>query len=76
MGGSEGIGMFTWDVLDVGDGNLVGCCDEYVGGVVGGDNNYRVGCDDGAGDGTDECGADGAMVGLVEGRNVGACERI
>ena len=71
MGGSGGIGMFTWYVLYGGDGDLVGCCDECVVGVGGGDDNDRVGCDDGAGDGTAKCGADGAVVGLVEGSNVG-----
>ena len=74
MGGFGDIGMFTWDLLDGGDGNLVGCCDECVGGVGGGDVNDGVGCDDGAGDGTDYCGADGAVFGLVEVRNVGYVE--
>ena len=45
----------------------------------GGNDNDVVGCDDGAGDGTDECGADGAVIFLVEGRNVeyveGYCRR-
>ena len=50
---------------------MVGCCDECVVGVGGGDDNDGVGCDDGAGDGTSKCGADGAVVGLVEGSNVG-----
>ena len=58
---------------------MVGCCDECVGGVGGGDDNDRVGCDYVAGDrvcgggciGTDKCGANGAVVGLEEGNNVG-----
>ena len=54
MGDSGGIGMFTIDVLDGGDGYLVGCCDECVAGVDGGDENEGVSCDDGAGDNTDE----------------------
>ena len=53
MGGSEGIGMVTWDVLDGFDGDLVGCCDECVGGVGGWDYNDGLGFNDGAGDGTD-----------------------
>ena len=50
---------------------MVGCCDECVGGVGGDYNNDGLGCDDGAGDVTDKCGADGAVVGLVYGINVG-----
>ena len=61
---------------------MVGCCDECVGLLGGGDNNYRVDFDDVLGDGvcdggyavTDECGADGAVVGLVEGSNAGYVE--
>ena len=71
MSVSGGIGMGTWDVLDGGDGDLVDCCDGCVGGVGGGDDNSGVGCDYGSGDGTDKCGADGAVVGFVEGSNVG-----
>ena len=74
MGGSGGIGIGTWDVVDGGDGNLVGCCDECVGGVSGGDDNDGVGCDYGAGDDTDEYGPDGAVGSLVEGINVGYVE--
>ena len=74
MGGYWGKGMFTWDLLDGCDGNFFGCCDECVGGVGGGDGNYEVGCDYGAGDGTAECGADGDVFDLVEGRNVGNVE--
>ena len=65
MGGSRGIGMGHRDLLDGVDGNLVGFCDECVAGVGGGDDNYRVGCDDGSVDGTDDCGSDGAVVDLV-----------
>ena len=54
--------------------DLVGCCDECVGGVGGGDDNYGVVCDDGAGDGTYECVANGYVVGLVEGSNCGYVE--
>ena len=79
MVGSGGIGMGTGEVSDGGDGDLVGCCDEFVDGVGGGNDNYGMGCDDGVGDGvcnggfvgTDECGADGDVVGLAEGSNVG-----
>ena len=74
MGGSGGIGMINLDVLDGGDGDLVGFCDECIGGVVGDNDNDRVGCDNGAGDGTDVCGADGAVVGLVEVSNDGYVE--
>ena len=74
MGGYWGKGMFTWDLLDGCDGNFFGCCDECVGGVGGGDDNYRVSCDDEGGDGTDERGADEAVVGLVESSNVGHVE--
>ena len=82
MGSSGGIGIGTRYVLDGGDGDLVGCCDECVVGVDGGNDNDKVGCDDGAVDGvsgwgcigTDEFGADGSVVGLVEGRNVGNVE--
>ena len=70
MGGSGGIGMGTWDVLDGSDGDLVGCCDECLGRVGGVDYNDGVGCDDWAGDGTYECGTDGDVVVLVEGSNV------
>ena len=65
MGGSGGIGMFTWYVLNGGDGDLVGYCDEYVGGVGGGDDNDRLGYDDVSGDSTGKCGVDGAVVDLV-----------
>ena len=74
MSGSGGIGMFTLDVLYRGDGNLVGCCDECVGGVGRDDDNYRVGFDDGDVDVTDECGYDGGVVGFLEGRNIGNVE--
>ena len=50
------------------------CCNECICGVGGDDDNDIVGCNDGAGDVTDECGADGAVVGLVEGINVGYVE--
>ena len=61
---------------------MVGCYDECIDGLGGGDDNYVVGFYDEACDGvfnggcivTDECGADGAVVGLVEGRNVGYME--
>ena len=53
---------------------MVGCCDECVGGVGEGDDNDVVGCDDGAYDGTDKCGANGAVVGLVEVSNIGYVE--
>ena len=53
---------------------MVGCCDECVGEFGGGDDNGGVGCDYGSGDGTDKCGANGAVVGLVRGRNVGYVE--
>ena len=61
---------------------MVGCCDECVGGVGGVDDNDRLGFYDGAGGGvcdgwcigTDKCGADGGVVGLVEGSNVGYVE--
>ena len=41
----------------------------------GGNINDVVGCDDGAGGGTDECGVNRAVVGLVEGLNVGYVEK-
>ena len=40
----------------------------------GGNYNDGVGCDDVAGDGTEKCGADGGVVDLVEGSNVGYVE--
>ena len=46
VGGSGGIGVFTWYLLDGGDVDLVGCCDKCVGGVGGGDDNDGVGFDD------------------------------
>ena len=63
MGGSGGIGMVNWGILDGGDGYSIDCCDDCVGGV----------CDGGWID-TEECGDDGAVFGLVEGRNVGYVE--
>ena len=74
VGGSGGIGMFTWDVLDGGEGDLVGCCYEFVGGVGGGNYNYVVGFYDGAGNGPDKFGAKGDVFYLVEERNVGHLE--
>ena len=53
---------------------MVGCCDECVSGVVGVDDNDRVVCDYGDGYGTDECGADRSVVGLVEFSNLGHVE--
>ena len=74
MGGSGVIGMGNLDVVDGGDGHLVGCCDECVVGVGGGYDNDRVSCDDGDGDVTDYCEANWDVVGLVEGSNVGCVE--
>ena len=53
---------------------MVGCFDECLGRVGGVDDNDGVGCDDGAGDGTYECGADGDVVFLVEVSNFGYVE--
>ena len=44
---------------------MVGCYDECVGGVGGGNDSDGVGCDDGAGDGTDDCVAYGDMSGWM-----------
>ena len=74
MGGYEVIVMGTWDIVYGDDGDLIGCCDECVCGVGGSDDNDRVGDDDGAVDGTDKCGSDGAVFGSVEGRNIGYVE--
>ena len=74
MGGSGGICMGAWDAVDGGDGYLVGFCDECIGIVCGVNDNYVVCCDDGYGDVTGVCGADAAVVGLVEGNNIGYVE--
>ena len=73
IGGYGGTWMVTWDVFYGGDEGLIGFCDECVGEVGEGSDNYGLGFDDGCID-TDKCGVDGAVVGLVEGRNVWCME--
>ena len=43
MDGFGSIGTSTWDVSDGGDGDSVGCYDEFVGGADVGDDRSRYG---------------------------------